>query len=96
MASRRRPATKKQPTSEESTISVSVSLDPSTVQYLRVLGEPSQTLRVLAYAAADGLARPGSWERAWLAQVIDGDWERRLRPDPELPWRSVPIAGGGK
>ena len=44
-------------------------------------------LEMLASSAADGVRRPGSWERGWVAQAFGYDFEARLETDPAATWR---------
>lgn len=43
-------------------------------------------LESLAYAALDGMRRPGSWERGWVTQAFGSDFEAELEHDPECEW----------
>ena len=75
---------------------VAVKLDAHTLSYLRVLGDPAEVLAHLAHAAAEGVRRPGAWERGWLEQSGCGvwwgaeGWQERLAGDPQRPWSMKP------
>lgn len=77
---------------------VTIKLDAHTLSYLRVLGDPADVLQHLAHAAAEGVRRPGSWERSWLEQSGAGawwgvqGWQERLAADPQRPWSMQPAA----
>jgi len=47
---------------------ITIDLTDETARYLKLLDPsgPEATLAYLAGAAADGLRRPGAWERDWL------------------------------
>jgi len=52
---------------------ITVVLPRSTVAALAALdsdGQPDRALRMLAFAAADGMSRPRSWERDWIRQLF--------------------------
>ncbi len=46
--------------------------------------------------AADGVRRPGSWERGWLIQVLGTDWTAHLERDPECAWHERPRRRGAR
>jgi hypothetical protein len=73
-----------------STRPVTLDLDDDTLRYLAVLGRPAEVLALLASAAADGVRRPGAWERGWITQVCGSDWAASLRPDPAAPYSMLP------
>lgn len=64
---------------------ISIEVDPETFELLRVLGKSyavgghgtvAQVVAHLVHSAADGVRRPGSWERGWVEQAFGGgDWE---------------------
>ncbi len=63
------------------TLTVEISED--TASYLSVLDEDGDVERViqhLIHSAADGVRRPGSWERGWLASAFASDFEDRCVP----------------
>jgi len=74
---------------------VTVELTERTYALLAVLspaGNVADVLGTLADHAADGVSRPGAWERDWLARVpwdVE-DWEDGLVSDPDAAWRRVP------
>ncbi len=51
-------------------------------------------LEHLASSAADGVRRPGAWERGWVEQAFGGWNDELLETDPDAPWRRRPAAGG--
>lgn len=72
---------------------LSVSVDPDTLALLAVLGDPKQVLAHLVHSAADGVRRPGAWERGWLHQAFGNDFEQKLEQDPKTPFYQRPKAG---
>jgi hypothetical protein len=54
---------------------VTIELDQNTVAYLKLLDPsgPEAALSHLAHSAADGIRRPGAWERGWLGQAFPED-----------------------
>ena len=80
-------------------VSVTVDLDPEVHAYLLVLARANygvadsvpELLRWLARCAADGMRRPGSWERGWLVQACGDEWEQLLEQVPELPYRQLRV-----
>jgi hypothetical protein len=59
---------------------VTIELDDATIAYLKLLDPagPEAVLGHLAASAADGLRRPGAWERQWLSMAF---------PEPEFTGR---------
>lgn len=47
-------------------------------------------LRHLVASAADGIRRPGSWERGWVLQAFGDSFEAHVEPDPECRWQVRP------
>jgi len=78
--------------------SITVELDDETIRYLAVLGKstavpdggPAEVLAHLACSAADGVRRPGAWERNWVIQCFGDDWAESMRADPSTPWHVLP------
>jgi hypothetical protein len=89
-------------------VNVTIRLRPETARLLEVLAasdavsskrdgaslreKVADVVYHLAMSAADGVRRPGAWERAWVEQAFGGGWEQRLETDPEATWRQRPIA----
>lgn len=89
-------------------INITLRLKPQTARLLEVLAasdavgskrdvallheKVADVVYHLAMSAAEGVQRPGAWERAWVAQAFGGGWEQRLEPDPQATWRQRPIA----
>jgi hypothetical protein len=75
-------------------VKVTIELAEELAELLGVLderGRPEAALLELAARAADGVCRPGAWERQWLYQAFGDEWEERLEPDPQAPrWRQRP------
>jgi hypothetical protein len=74
-------------------VKVNIELPEELVQMLAVLddrGRPEAALLELAVRAANGVCRPGAWERQWLYQAFGDAWEERLQPDPQAHWRQRP------
>jgi hypothetical protein len=75
-------------------VKVTLDLPKSVLRLLAVLddhGRAEGTLLQLAARAADGVCRPGAWERQRLYQAFGAHWETRLEPDPDAPaWRQCP------
>ncbi len=74
----------------KTTTAITLELPDEWIDLLRVLGDPAIILAELADHAQQGVYRPASWERAWLAQVFGREWTARLEPDPEAHWRQRP------
>jgi hypothetical protein len=53
-------------------------------------GDPKYTLQYLLGCVADGVLRPGAWERGWLEQAFGDEWRKRLEVDPDVPWHQRP------
>jgi hypothetical protein len=69
---------------------ITLLLHGDVVTALQVLNPHSDVrhaLLELAVKAADGVYRPGAWERGWLEQAFGSDWQNRLEPDPNVPTR---------
>lgn len=77
------------------TRTVTVKLPEDVARFLDLLPEGAAgALAQLATSAAEGMQRPGSWEREWLAQAISEDeWAHRLVQDPAAHWRMMPAPG---
>ena len=54
---------------------ITIDLTDETVRYLKLLDSsgPEAALAYLASSAADGLRRPGAWERDWLWSAFPAD-----------------------
>jgi len=78
-------------------VKLEIEVSPEQLELLSVLdahGDARATLTELVHRVADGVRRPGAWERAWLEQVFWGAWHARLEPDPEAYWRQRPRRRG--
>jgi hypothetical protein len=89
-------------------INLSIRLKPRTARLLEVLASSdavgtrrdvallhervADVVYHLAMSAAEGVCRPGAWERAWVEQAFGGGWQQRLEADPQATWRQRPIA----
>ncbi len=70
-----------------------LDVDPEVEGFLEALangtalgdGSASDAARHLIHSAADGMRRPGSWERGWVEQAFGSKWQDRLEQDPEVP-----------
>ena len=74
---------------------VTLELEEWKLAYLGALdagGQAEGALRTLIELAVEGVERPGSWERQWLYQAFEGNWEERLEPDEEIEWLEHPRA----
>lgn len=69
---------------------ITIELPRTTVDLLRVIGEPAQVLATLADHAQQGVYRPGSWERPWLEQVFGAAFTSKLERDPDAPYFDRP------
>jgi hypothetical protein len=71
---------------------VTIELREETVRLLKVVGggNAETALRELAARVADGVQRPGSWERDWLHQAFGDEWTRQLEQDPDCHWHERP------
>jgi hypothetical protein len=68
-----------------------LDLDDKVLERLNVLGSPIEVLVTLADHAQQGVYRPASWERNWLAAVYPiEDWEHKVERDPENPYFERP------
>lgn len=71
---------------------VTIELPEQTVRLLEVVGNGSAEAALLELAdrTADGVTRPGCWERAWLLQVFGDEWQSELEQEPDAYWRQRP------
>ncbi len=56
-----------------------VAVDAETYALLGTIDRPEKALASLASHAADGVRRPGAWERGWIEQCF-GELAERPRP----------------
>jgi hypothetical protein len=86
-------------------VNVTLRLRPETARLLEALASSdavgdqhdgglrkrvTDVLYHLAYSAAEGVQRPGAWERAWVEQAFGPGWQERLETDPQASWRQRP------
>jgi hypothetical protein len=75
-------------------VKVTVELPERDVRWLAVLnkrGAVADVLRDAAAELAEGVRRPGSWQRtATAALFAESDFLSRLEPDPGAPWLDRP------
>jgi hypothetical protein len=80
-------------------IAVTLHLSEDAYRYLRALGKScavggkgtvEDVLLHLAHSAADGVRRPGAWERGWLTQAFSDDWTESMRAHPSVFYCQVP------
>lgn len=78
------------------TRTITIEISEDVARFLDLLPDgAAAALAQLAASAADGMRRPGSWEREWLAQAIsDDEWAHKLTQDPEAHWRLMPLKDG--
>jgi hypothetical protein len=73
---------------------ITIDLPEEVLQLVAALdehGSAEAALVELAARAADGVCRPGAWERQWLHQAFGDEWEERMEPDLQAPqWRERP------
>jgi hypothetical protein len=78
---------------------ITLDLDNDVVNLLAILGtsratsgkrDPQEVIEMLIHHAADGVRRPGSWERNWLVSVFSDDWQEHLEQDETAHWRQRP------
>lgn len=71
---------------------ITITIPEDVARFLDLLPEGAGGALVqLATSAAEGMRRPGSWEREWLAQAISEDeWADKLTQDPAAHWRLMP------
>jgi hypothetical protein len=71
---------------------ITLDLPEDTLRMLEVVGNGNAeaALFELADRTADGVSRPGCWERAWLEKVFGDAWTAQLEPDPKAHWRQRP------
>lgn len=74
---------------------ITIELDEETIGLLEVIGKgwalggqgtAEEVLAHLAVSAAEGVRRPGSWERGWVVQGCGDGWETELEQDPGTPF----------
>jgi len=84
---------------------VLLELDEESYQLLRVLKQSPalvgtvargvvDVLQHLVASAADGVRRPGAWERGWIEQSFGEVNEDAIEQDPEVEWYVRPRRGG--
>jgi hypothetical protein len=79
------------------TVKITIEVDTKTAAYLRNLGRSSMVphgteshvLLHVAHALADGVRRPGAWERRCV-EMLFGDVQRG-DPDPRYPGHQLPL-----
>jgi hypothetical protein len=77
---------------------ITVTLSGETAELLELLtrGEhaPARDLTGvvlhLVHSAADGVCRPGAWERGWVVQAFGEAFTDHTEPDPHNRWRERP------
>jgi hypothetical protein len=76
---------------------LTIEVSSETFDYLSVLarGEFSgqtvlSVVRRLVHSAADGVRRPGAWERQWVEQAFGTDWQQHLERHPTIEFYDVP------
>lgn len=80
---------------------VTIKLPEHVIELLEVLshshgvsqGGAEAVLLHLAYSAADGVRRPGAWERGWVEQCFGGLWHSRVERDPDDRFHVRPRRG---
>lgn len=77
------------------TVCVRVELSEDTAEYLQVLAHAngyriSDLLAYLGASAADGMRRPGSWEREWLSHAFfEEDWLAQMEQIPDIHYAQL-------
>ena len=65
-------------------VTLTIQVDEVVARLLAVLDEDrsaESTLSTLANHAAQGVYRPGAWERDWIEHVFHGPyWHKRMEP----------------
>lgn len=62
---------------------ITVEVSAVTMRLLRTLGTPKDVVAQLIDHAAQGVYRPGAWERQWLEQAFGDGFQQHLEPgDP--------------
>lgn len=71
---------------------VTIDVPDEMLPLLQLVGNGSAetALLELIERAAQGVTRPGCWERPWLRQVFGDEWLSELEQDPEAYWRQRP------
>jgi hypothetical protein len=85
-------------------MSITLELDAEEVGYLKLLAGPvghdastdvevivAGVVHHLVHSAVDGMRRPGSWERGWVAQAFGDDFTMELVTDPKIETHDIPI-----
>jgi hypothetical protein len=76
---------------------ITIEVDAETYAYLEVLAAgafhesdptitPVYVLQHLAHSAADGMRRPGAWERDWIVSAFGDAWIKDLEVVPDVPY----------
>jgi hypothetical protein len=101
MASKKLRPSPAQPTPAKRAITIELSEE--TAAYLDVLrhsaamggiGALEDVLLHLAQSAADGVRRPGAWERGWVGQAFGPGWEAHVEPHPTVRHYVIPRKQG--
>lgn len=97
------PSSNQSSTDQADDVTISITVDARTAAYLRALtrsisvprGTLEDVLAHLAHSAADGLRRPGAWERGWVEQafgdVNEGPQTPGVRYAHLEPWQPTRI-----
>jgi hypothetical protein len=81
---------------------ITIEVTEETLALLEVLGKgfalggngsAADVVAHLVHSAADGVRRPGAWERAWVMRVCGDDWVDLLEQDADVPSRRRPRRG---
>jgi hypothetical protein len=86
-------------TKKGESITLTITIGEETYRYLRALtkscavggsGTVEDVLGHLIHSVADGVRRPGAWERSWLTPAFSDDWTETMRAHPSLFYCQVP------
>jgi len=80
--------------SDDNTTPVVVNVHNQHMPYLEALAR-SQGMSIgdvfvmLAMFAADGMRRPGAWERVWLDRAFESSWLASMEQVPDVPYAQL-------
>ena len=74
---------------------IPIEVSEETYAYLEVLarehwGSVRDVVGYLVQSAADGVRRPGSWERPWIEQCFGDDFTKHLQQSSTCEFYDVP------
>lgn len=61
---------------------ITLSVSQKEFDLLSALGTVENVIQKLVDHAAQGVRRPGAWERGWLMQAFGDEFEEKIEQDP--------------